>query len=255
VRDDPPMRIAALYDIHGNLPALEAVLAEVDLVGADAIVIGGDVATGGLPAETIDRLRALDGERARFVMGNADRELVDAFDAGARVEDADEDFQRLTAWGAGRLDRGRRDFLASFRPAVTLEADALGPALFCHGSPRSDTEMITALTPPDRLGPMLDGVAERVVVCGHTHHQFELGAAGRRVVNAGSVGMPYQGAAAAYWLLLGPDVELRRTDYDVDAALDALRAAGAPGIDEAMRESLVDPIDAGTVARFFEDRA
>ena len=248
------MRIAALYDIHGNLPALDAVLAEIELIDPDAIVVGGDVATGGLPAETIERLRGLD-ERARFVMGNADRELVDAFDAGARVEDAEEGFHRLTAWGAGRLDRAQRDFLASFRPTVTLEADALGPALFCHGSPRADTEMITALTPPERLAPMLDGVSEPIVVCGHTHHQFELAAAGRRVVNAGSVGMPYQGAAAAFWLLLGPDVELHRTDYDVDAALDAMRAAGAPGIDQAMHESLVDPIDADTVARFFEARA
>jgi predicted phosphodiesterase len=248
------MRIAALYDIHGNLPALDAVLAEVDVVDPDAIVIGGDVATGGMPAETIERLRGLD-ERARFVMGNADREIVEAFDAGTPVEDVEDEFMRLTAWGASRLDRAQRDFLASFRPTVALEADALGPALFCHGSPRSDTEIITALTPPERLEPMLSGVAEPVVVCGHTHHQFELAAGGRRVVNAGAVGMPYQGAAAAFWLLLGPEVELRRTDYDVESALETMRAAGGPGIDEAMRESLVDPIDADTVARFFEDRA
>jgi len=249
------MRIAALYDIHGNLPALDAVLAEVEVVAPDAIVIGGDVATGGMPAETIDRLRGL-GERTRFVMGNADRELVEAFDAGAPADAADDDeFRRLTAWGASRLDRAQRDFLAGFAPVVSLEADDLGPALFCHGSPRSDTEMITALTPPERLEPMLAEVAEPVVVCGHTHHQFELAAGGRRVINAGAVGMPYQGAAAAFWLLLGPEVELRRTDYDVEGALETMRAAGAPGIGEAMRESLVDPIDADTVARFFEDRA
>jgi predicted phosphodiesterase len=254
LRDDAPMRIAALYDIHGNLPALDAVLAEVELIDPDAIVVGGDVAAGAMPAETIERLRGLD-ERARFVMGNADRELVDAFDAGARMEDAGEEWQRLTAWDASRLDRAQRDFLASFRPTVSLEADGLGPSLFCHGSPRSDTERITAVTPPARLAPMLEAVAEPVVVCGHTHHQFELAARGRRVVNAGSVGMPYQGAAAAFWLLLGPDVELRRTDYDVDAALDAMRATGAPGIDAAMHESLVDPIAAEAVARFFEDGA
>jgi predicted phosphodiesterase len=255
VRDDPRMRIAALYDIHGNLPALDAVLAEVEVVAPDAIVVGGDVATGAMPAETIDRLRGL-GERARFVMGNADRELVEAFDAGARPGEAEDDeFHRLTTWGASRLDRAQRDFLAGFAPVVSLEADDLGPALFCHGSPRSDTEMITALTPPERLAPMLAGVAEPLVVCGHTHHQFELALDGRRVINAGSVGMPYQGAAAAFWLLLGPDVELRRTDYDVDAALETFRAGGAPAIDEAMRESLVDPIDADTVARVFEERA
>jgi predicted phosphodiesterase len=254
LRDDPGMRIAALYDIHGNLPALEAVLAEVEVVDPDAIVIGGDVATGGMPSETIERLRDL-GERARFVMGNADRELVEAFDAGTRPDDVEGDVERLTAWGASRLDRAQRDFLASFPPIVALEADALGRALFCHGSPRSDIDIVTALTPPERLDAMLAGVDEPLVVCGHTHHQFELRAGGRRVVNAGSVGMPYQGAAAAFWLLLGPDVEPRRTDYDVDSALATIRAAGAPGIDDAMHESLVDPIDAETVARIFEARA
>jgi predicted phosphodiesterase len=248
------MRIAALYDIHGNLPALDAVLAEVELLDVDAIVVGGDVVPGPMPVETIDRVRAL-GERARFVMGNADREVVEMFDAGMRVDEVAEDWMRMSAWGAGLLDGARRDFLAAFEPTVRLEADDLGPALFCHGSPRADTEIITALTPPERLAPMLAGVDEPIVVCGHTHNQFVLEHDGRRVVNAGSVGMPYQGAAAAFWLLLGPDVDLRRTDYDVEAALDAMRATGAPGIDEQVHESLVDPMDAEAVARMFEDRA
>jgi predicted phosphodiesterase len=255
VRNDPRMRIAALYDIHGNLPALDAVLAAVGLVAPDAIVIGGDVAPGPVQAETIDRLRGL-GERARFVMGNGDREVVAAFDGGVRPEDAEDPFARLTAWAAAQLDRTQRDFLASFEPTVALEADALGPTLFCHGSPRSDTEIITARTPPTRLAPMLADVAEPLVVCGHTHHQFELALDGRRVVNAGSVGMPYQGEAAAFWLLLGPEVDLRRTAYDVDGALESLRASGAPDIDELMlRESLVDPVTAAEVARIFEARA
>ena len=248
------MRIAALYDIHGNLPALDAILAEVELLDVDAIVVGGDVVPGPMPVETIDRVRAL-GERARFVMGNADREVVEMFDAGTRVEDVPEDWMRMSAWGAGLLDRARRDFLAAFAPSVRLEAGDLGPALFCHGSPRADTEIITTLTPPERLAPMLAGVDEPIVVCGHTHNQFALEHDGRRVVNAGSVGLPYQGAAAAFWLLLGPDVDLRRTDYDVEAALDAMRATGAPGIDEQMHASLVDPMDAEAVARTFEERA
>jgi putative phosphoesterase len=248
------MRIAALYDIHGNLPALEAVLAEVEVLEVDAIVVGGDVVPGPMPVETIDRVRAL-GELVRFVMGNADREVVAMFDAGTRVDDVAEDWMRMSAWGAGRLDRARRDFLAAFEPSVRLEAGDLGPALFCHGSPRADTEIITALTPPERLAPMLAGVDEPIVVCGHTHNQFALEHDGRLVVNAGSVGLPYQGAAAAFWLLLGPDVDLRRTDYDVDAALDAMRATGAPAVDEQLRESLVDPMDPDTVARMFEERA
>ena len=250
------MRIAVLCDIHGNLPALDAVLAEVDLLDVDAIVVGGDVVPGPFMAETVDRLRALD-DRARFVMGNGDREIVEAFDAGRRPEDAGDDrFARFTAWCASRIDRGRRDFLASFEPVVHLEADDVGPVLFCHGSPRSDTEIITRVTAPERLGPMLAGVAEPTVVCGHTHHQFVLEAAGRRVLNAGAVGMPYQGAAAAFRLLLGPDVQMRRTDYDVDGAVEAIRATGAPDIDAVMlQDSLLTPTTAEDVARYFEDMA
>lgn len=250
------MRIAALYDIHGNLPALEAVLAEVELVDVDAIVVGGDVAPGAMTPQTIDRLRGL-GERARFVMGNGDREVVEAFDAEPGPDPgADSVLERMLAAEVARLDRAGRDFLASFAPVVRLEADGLGETLFCHGSPRSDTEIITRLTPPERLAPMLAGVAERTVVCGHTHHQFELEHGGRRILNAGSVGMPYQGAAAAFWLLLGADVEMRRTDYDVAGALEIMRAAGPADVEAAMLDgSLVDPTDADTVARIFEERA
>lgn len=250
------MSVAALYDIHGNLPALDAVLAEVDLLDVDAIVVGGDVVPGPMMTETVARLRAL-GERAHFVMGNGDREVVTAFDTGPGGAGSQEtSFSRFTAWAAGRLDDADRDFLAGFAPTVRLEVDDLGPTLFCHGSPRSDTEVITALTRPDRLAPMLAGVAEPLVVCGHTHHQFALVAGGRRVLNAGSVGMPYQGAAAAFWLLLGPEAEMRRTDYDVDGALETLRASGAPDVEEVMlRQSLVNPVTADEVARYFEDVA
>jgi predicted phosphodiesterase len=250
------MRIAALYDIHGNLPALDAVLAEIALLDVDAIVVGGDVVPGPMMAETVARLRDL-REGAYFVMGNGDREVVAAFDAAPEAADAEEtSFSRFTEWAATRLDEADRDFLAGFAPTVRLEVDDLGPTLFCHGSPRSDTEMITALTPPERLEAMLADVPESLVVCGHTHHQFALEAAGRRVLNAGSVGMPYQGAAAAFWLLLGPEAEMRRTDYDVDGALDTLRATGAPDVDEVMlRQSLVDPVTADEVARYFEDLA
>ena len=101
-----------------------------------------------------------------------------------------------------------------------------GGTLFCHGSPRSDEEIITALSPDARLAPMLDGVAEDVVVCGHTHHQFDRRVGGKRIVNAGSVGRPYEDEPAAYWLWLGPEPELRRTDYDIAAAVERLRASG-----------------------------
>ena len=117
--------------------------------------------------------------------------------------------------------------------------------LFCHGSPRSDEEIITAVSPEERLAPMLEGVAEDTVVCGHTHHQFDRAVLGKRLLNAGSVGMPYEDEPAAYWLLLGRRAELRRTAYDIAAAAERLRASGFPDVDELMlRESLLEPVGA-----------
>ena len=213
------MRVAALYDIHGNLPALDAVLAELPEV--DAIVIGGDVLPGPLARETLDRIASL--ENVHYVMGNGDREAI-------------EEFPEVADWPA----------------TVSLDVDGLGPVLFCHGSPRSDTEMITTLTGEDRIAPMLEGVSERCVVGGHTHRQFDRTAYRWRFINAGSVGMPYEGATGAFWALLGPGVELRRTDYDVNAAIEQLRAGGFDDVDEMLEESLINPMDPDQVAQLFE---
>jgi putative phosphoesterase len=240
------MRVAALYDIHANLPALEGVLEDVERAGADLIVIGGDVVPGPMPRETIERLRAL-GDRARFVMGNGDRAVAegDTAQGGGTI-----------AWVAAQLDGAERDQLAAFEATLSIAVDGLGQTLFCHGSPRSDTEMITTETSEDRLAPMLRGVAEDTIVCGHTHRQFCRRAHGKRLINAGAVGMPYEGEAAAFWALLGPEVELRRTDYDIAAAAAVMRATGFPDIDELMlRESLLEPTDPDAVARFFEEQA
>ena len=228
------MRVAALYDIHGNVPALEAVLADVERAGIDEIVWGGDVAAGPMPVETLARMRELGG---RCVSGNADRQIVEDFDG-----------DRASSW-ARAVDRADRDYLASFEPTVSLEIDGLGPVLFSrHGSPRSDLENITRATPAERFAPMLEGVAEAVIVCGHTHQQFDRRLAGRRVINAGAVGMPYEGVVAAFWALLGPDVELRRTDYDVTPLIDSLDAEER----ELVRESLIEPVDPDWVTQYFE---
>jgi putative phosphoesterase len=212
------MRVAALYDIHGNLPALDAVLA--DMPHVDAIVVGGDVLPGPLARETLDRLASL--EHVHYVMGNGDRDAI-----------------------------GEYPEVAGWPDTVTLDIDGLGPVLFCHGSPRSDTEMITIYTSEDRLAPMLEGVEEHVIVGGHTHRQFDRTLLGRRIVNAGSIGLPYEGVAAAFWLLLGPDVELRRTDYDVPAAVERLTEGGGPAV-EYLKESLIEPTDPDEVAAYFE---
>ena len=245
--------VAALYDVHGNLPALDAVLADDAFARADTVVVGGDVAAGPMPAEVLDRLTGLD-VRVRWVRGNADREVVAHFDrddTDPSIYAPDAPAQRADAFTAARIGRGHRDLLAGFEDVVRIDG-----ALYCHGSPRSDEEIITAVTPAERLQPMLAGVREALVVCGHTHHQFELRCGEQRVVNAGSVGMPYEGRRGAFWLLVADgEPDLRRTQYDVDAAAETLRASGFPDVDDLIHESLLEPVEPGFVAQHFEDRA
>ena len=249
------MRVAALYDIHANLPALHAALADIEHADVDALVVGGDAVSGPLPLQTVEALMAL-GAGARFVRGNADREVVEAFDAGrTRIEDERDPAGRACAFAAAALSKTHRDFLAGFEETVALELDGLGATLFCHGSPRSDSEILTPLTPPQRIREALAGVAQRVIVCGHTHRQFDRAVGVHRVVNAGSVGVPYEGRAGAYWALLGPEVQLRRTDYDLERALAAMRLGGFPDLEEMVRESLVAPLDPDEVSEFFERQA
>ena len=212
------MRVAALYDVHGNLPALEAVLNEVD---ADAILVGGDVASGPFPRETLERLQAY-GPRVHFVRGNADRVLDFA---GANDS---ETWVRSRYWVAERLGEQQLAFLAGLPLDVTLDVEGLGPVRFCHGAPGSDEQVITRVTSDERLRGLLVGVEEHTVVCGHTHIQFDRVLGGIRVLNAGSVGAPYEDRRGAYWLELGPDVSFRRTEYDVEAAAAAITATGYP---------------------------
>ena len=251
----PAMHVAALYDIHGNIPALRAVLADVAREGVGAVVVGGDVASGPLPRETLEQLMAL-GRRARFVRGNADREVVDAYDHERVDPDAQEDpSRRAAAFAAACIPHAQRDFLAGFAQTVGLDVEGLGPTIFCHGSPRSDSEIITSVTSDERLREILSRVEQAVVVCGHTHRQFDRGVDCWRVVNAGSVGAPYEGRPGAYWALLGPEVELRRTRYDLEAAIAELRDSGFPDLDEMLAESLLEPADPDSVAELFERQA
>jgi predicted phosphodiesterase len=212
------MRVAALYDVHGNLPALEAVLADVAEAGVDAVVLGGDDLAGPWPAETAVRLAALELPVFR-VRGNADRELAGG-DGRAPAE--------LVAWVQGRLDAATLAELPQRPLTQSLDVDGLGPTLFCHATPRSDTEIRTALSPDERWAEVLVGVEERTVVAGHTHVQFDRVVGVVRVVNAGSVGMAYEDEPGAYWVVLGPDVEPRRTVYDADAMRAALPGLGYP---------------------------
>jgi putative phosphoesterase len=250
-------RVAAIYDIHGNLPALEAVLADLQSINPDLIVVGGDVVAGPMPAEVMDRLVTL-GDSICFIRGNADREVVAAYDAGPHADPTDVAVpaERVAAYAASKIDREHRDLLASFAVRLVVEVEGVGQVLFCHGSPRSDEEIVSAATTEMRLREILAGVDQDLVVCGHTHAQFDRRVGGKRVVNAGSVGMPYQGKpVGAFWLLLGVSgVPLRRSDYDLDRTVRQIRATGYPDA-EYMVEILLEPPDSERVADFFEQRA
>jgi putative phosphoesterase len=244
------MRVAALYDIHGNLPALEAVIAEVEEARADLVLVGGDIVTGPLPSETLERLSGL-RDRAHFIRGNADRVLVG--DVGEATGPSP--WPERQAWTRAQLTDDQRSVLAALAHTAALDVDGLGEVLFCHGSPRSDEEIITRATSPERLSEILSGVEQRVVVCGHTHVQFDRMIDGVRLVNAGSVGMPYEDEPGAYWALLGPDIELRRTEYDLERAAAAIRASGFPGADEFADEHVLHPAGADEATEQFERMA
>jgi putative phosphoesterase len=196
MRASAEMRTATLYDIHGNLRALEAVL---EVVPDEAtIVVGGDVCAGGThPSETLERLRAL-GERVLWLRGNADRELTPGEDGLAPAAVIEATRAALTAEQVA--------FLHGLPPTVQI-----GDKLFCHATPRNDVDIFTERTPEDRIAHLFADVDADVVVCGHTHTQFERTVAGKRVVNSGSVGLPYEDEAGAYWTL---DLVHCRTEYE-----------------------------------------
>jgi putative phosphoesterase len=219
-------RVAVLSDVHGNAPALRAVLAEVEGADVDLIVFGGDLTWGPLPEETFELVRGLN---ARFVRGNADRAVLENVSETEREQ-----------WMQECHTDELRDFLATFEEQVVVDVDGLGPVRLCHGSPRTDEECVTPETPEERVREFSEGVDERVIVTAHVHIQFDREVAGIRSVNAGSVGLPYEGKPGAFWALLGPDVELRRTEYDVDETIERYRASGQPGVEQII-EMMVEP--------------
>jgi predicted phosphodiesterase len=233
------MRVAVLADVHGNLPALEAVLDDVETAGADVIVLNGDIAIGPMPAETLDLLATL-GDRAIWVHGNGERELAEAYD-GVLDGGLPDVVRRSAEYCATRLQERHRDLVAGLPMAVELDVTGLGPVRFCHATARSDTEFVLVDSPVDRYREAFHGVTEPTVVLGHTHMPFDRLADRRRFVNPGSVGMPYGAGTGAYWALLGPDVVLRRTPYDADAAARTFRAVAPdyPDLEEYIADNVL----------------
>lgn len=244
----PPSTVAALYDIHGNLPALEAVLEEIRRAGVDLVVVGGDVLPGPMPRETLACLFDLEIP-IQLIHGNGDREVL-AHKRGTGSGTLPEQAREAIRWTAEQLDPEHEQWLAGWPATLLVEIDGFGEVLFCHATPRNDTEIFTRLTPEERLVPVFAGIDASLVVCGHTHMQFDRRIGSVRVVNAGSVGMPF-GEPGADWLLLGPDIQLRHSSYDLPRAAKRIRATQYPQAQEfADRYVLRPPSEAETLEAF-----
>lgn len=242
------MRVAALYDIHGNLPALEAVLEDVRAAAVDQVVIGGDVVPGPMPAEALDRLSALDLP-VRFIHGNGEVAVLGQR-AGADPATLPESAREAVRWSARQLDSDHERLMAGWPKTLKIEIAGLGAVLFCHATPRDENEVFTRLTPEALLLPVFAGLAAALVVCGHTHMQFDRMIGSTRVVNAGSVGMPF-GSIGANWLLLGPGVEHRRTPYDLACAAERIGATEYPNVQDFVARFVLErPSEAEMLERF-----
>jgi putative phosphoesterase len=232
------MRVAALYDIHANLPALEAVLHDIRQAEVDHIVVGGDVLPGPMPRETIACLLDLDIP-VQFIQGNGDREVL-AHIRGKQTGAIPEQAREVVRWNAQELGPEYESWLASWPSTLRMQIGVRGEVLFCHATPRNDTEILTRLTPEERLLPIFAGLNVPVVVCGHTHMQFDRTIGTTRVLNAGSVGMPF-GEPGAYWLLLGPEVQLKRTQYDLAKAAERIRNTKYPQAQDFAERNVLQP--------------
>jgi len=242
-------RVAALYDIHGNRPALEAVLAEVAREDVDLVVIGGDVVPGPMVRECLERVRHLPWP-TRFIHGNCERAVV-ARMAALRTgvpptywgtvsgTPPPSPYGERMEWSARQLAPELEAELAAWPRTLRVDVAGLGAVVFCHSTPRDETEVFTSDTDAAKLRPIFDPLGADVIVCGHTHMPFDRRVGATRVVNAGSVGAPF-GRSAAAWLLLGPDVTPRHTDYDVAGTVAQFRASGFPAAD-AEAEELLHP--------------
>jgi len=232
------MRVAAIYDIHGNLPALEAVLQEIRQEKVDHIILGGDVLPGPMPRETLDRLRNLDAP-AHFVYGNGEVAVLQEM-SGKEPASVPQTFRPIIRWTAEQLHPEHQQWLSTWPKTVTLEIAGLGSVLFCHATPQNENDIFTRLTPDDRLTPLFEGLDAATIVCGHTHVQFDRKIGRTRIVNAGSVGMPF-GKPGAHWLLLGPNIQFRHTTYDLANAAERIRSTAYPQAHDFAARNILNP--------------
>lgn len=246
------MKIAALYDIHGNLPALNAVLEELEEIKPDSIVIGGDIVSGPMPKQSLEKVLSLN-EKANFIRGNGDREVVMAFDGKALPPAMSEKGREKTKWVAEQLTNAQKSFLSELPTTITVSVDGLGEILFCHATPSSDEDIFTPLSSQEQVTDIFSDVQQKTVICGHTHMQFERQVGDTRIFNAGSVGMPFADEPGAYWILISPEgVEYRRTTYDFENAAQEIKASGDPQGTEFAEKNVLEIPTAKEAAKLLE---
>lgn len=233
------MLVAALYDIHANLPALDAVLREIAALKVDRVVVGGDVLPGPMPRETLSRLLELDCP-ADFIQGNGEVAVLDCL-AGTVPRRVPAAYQPMLRWVAGEISAQQAQSIRNWPMTLGFNLEGFGDVLFCHATPRDPDECFTESTGEEVLRPIFAQAKANLVVCGHTHMQFGRTIGNISVVNAGSVGMPF-GEPGADWLLLkGTELEFRHTSYDLKEAAERIRHTSYPDAEEFAARSILQP--------------
>ncbi|MGE0883266.1 MAG: metallophosphoesterase [Blastocatellales bacterium] len=232
------MRVAAIYDLHANLPALEAVLHDILQSSVDLLIVGGDIVPGPMPRESIECLLGL-AIPVRFIQGNGEIDALAEL-TGAGAVRVPEQYRDVVRWSAQQLNPDYGELIAGWPKTLSVAVSGWGDVLFCHATPRDDNEIFTRLTPEELLLPIFEGLNVSLVVCGHTHMQFDRMVGRVRVVNAGSAGMPF-GNPGADWLLLKPEIELRHTHYDLPKAAEQIRQTDYPQAESFAMHSVLQP--------------
>ncbi|MDD9149072.1 metallophosphoesterase family protein [Sporolactobacillus sp. CQH2019] len=234
------MKIAALYDIHGNFPALKAVLNELESIKPDWTVIGGDMVSGPMPVQTLECLLDLQKRtKIKFIRGNGDREVVEAA-RGRKLEQLSEQGRKTQRWAANELTDKHLEFLANLDSSAVIQMENAGEVLFCHATPESDEQIFTPLSPRKRLETLFARVDQPIVVCGHTHMQFKIELEKTHVINSGSVGMPFANQPGAYWLLIHSNgIEFKQTQYDFERAAGEIRKSNCPTAENFIKNNLL----------------
>lgn len=246
------MKVAAIYDIHGNLPALKAVLDDIQKEGVDWMLVGGDVVPGPMPVQTLDCLLSLDIPTV-FVRGNGDREVVASYNGKENLSLPEQALEAIR-WTAAQLTPDYIMIMEEWQEKYTCYVPGMGEILFCHATPQNDTDIFTKRTPVEKLLPIFEGNHSPMIVCGHTHMQFDREIGTKRVVNAGSVGMPF-GEPGAYWLLIENDFQLRKTDYDVEETARIISATRYPDAVNFAANFILLPPSEETMLEVFDRRA